>query len=265
MKSLISAVLICICFSFSARAALSNDFNIIVDVQGGLTASQQTIFADAEAFWESFIVAYQDGIATDGLVISANGVAIDGAGGILGQAGPTTVWDAANGYTYALSGLMQFDTADLTAMENAGTLFDVILHEMAHVIGFGTLWGALYNDLLNAQGNYIGEFALDAYRFEMGDNSLDSIPVEQGGGAGTAGAHWDETDGGGDTELMSGWLDSPATLSLTTVLAFADLGYVVDLSAFFQEPEPVPEPQTILLLLAAMLGFVRFKTKANVQ
>ena len=262
MKSIISAVLICLCFSFSARAALTNDFDIILDIQSGLTESQEAIFSDAEAFWETFIVSYQDGLMSPGLVISASGTDIDGPSGILGQAGPTTVADGPNGFTYALSGIMEFDTADLTAMENAGTLFDVILHEMAHVIGFGTLWGPLYNDLLNAEGDYIGSAALAAYRFEMGDDTLDSIPVEQGGGAGTAGGHWDETDGGGDTELMSGWLDAPATLSLTTVLSFADLGYVVDLSPFFPpDPQPVPEPQTWLLMFGALLGLARFKAK----
>ena len=35
---------------------------------------------------------------------------------------------------------MSFDTADLARMEADGSLTDVILHEMGHVLGFGTLW-----------------------------------------------------------------------------------------------------------------------------
>ncbi|MEY9156350.1 putative Zn-dependent protease [Bradyrhizobium japonicum] len=37
------------------------------------------------------------------------------------------------------TGDMQFDTADLSAMEADGTLNDVIMHEMGHVIGIGTI------------------------------------------------------------------------------------------------------------------------------
>lgn len=263
MKSVISTMLVVFFLvfnSFSARAALSNDFNIIVDFQGGLTSSQQDIFADAESFWEMFIVGYQGGIETEGLVIQASGEDIDGVNGVLGQAGPNTIFDGSNGITYAIAGTMAFDSADLAAMETAGTLFDVIVHEMAHVIGFGTLWGPLYNDLLDAQNNYIGVNALSGYRFEQGDDTLDSIPVEQGGGPGTQHSHWDETDGGGDTEIMTGWLDSPAHISLTTVLSFADLGYSVNIAPFFEPgPQPVPEPQTIALFLAALLGLTRVK------
>ena len=35
---------------------------------------------------------------------------------------------------------MRLDTDDLDSLETQGLLGDVILHEMGHVIGFGTLW-----------------------------------------------------------------------------------------------------------------------------
>jgi hypothetical protein len=38
---------------------------------------------------------------------------------------------------------MSFDTADLDRMEADGCLQDVILHEMGHVLGFGTLWSLM--------------------------------------------------------------------------------------------------------------------------
>ena len=42
--------------------------------------------------------------------------------------------------------MMEFDVADMDLLESDGTLKPVILHEMAHVLGIGTLWHHL--DLL---------------------------------------------------------------------------------------------------------------------
>jgi hypothetical protein len=85
------------------------------------------------------------------LSISATATAIDGAGKILGSAGGRTRHSdrqsaQAVGALYNSSGQMEFDTADLVRLENAATLADVMLHEIAHVIGFGdaeiwNFWG----------------------------------------------------------------------------------------------------------------------------
>ena len=42
-----------------------------------------------------------------------------------------------------ITGLMEFDSADLSNMENDGMLEEVILHEMDNVIGIGTIWDTL--------------------------------------------------------------------------------------------------------------------------
>ena len=70
------------------------------------------------------------------------GTAIDGPGNVLGQAGPSRLRPANAGAAAFLpaTGDLQFDTADLAAMEADGTLNDVITHEMGHVIGIGTIW-----------------------------------------------------------------------------------------------------------------------------
>ena len=39
-------------------------------------------------------------------------------------------------------GSMRFDTDDLSSLEAQGLLDEVIKHEMGHVLGIGTLWGA---------------------------------------------------------------------------------------------------------------------------
>ena len=56
---------------------------------------------------------------------------------MLGQAGPCFI-RTSNKLT--VIGIMKFDTADLPNMEANGTLNDVILHEMGHVLGFGSIW-----------------------------------------------------------------------------------------------------------------------------
>ncbi len=136
--ALIGVVFSASCLVNVANAGIIYDFDIRVNFDGGLTSSQQDIFSDAEDFWEFFIVGYRDELVGPGLDISASGQNIDGVGGILGQAGPT-LGIFLPSYVYATDGVMEFDSADLLSMETAGNLFDVIVHEMAHVIGFGIL------------------------------------------------------------------------------------------------------------------------------
>lgn len=79
--------------------------------------------------------AIPDG-STDRLIIAADIAPIDGAGNILGSAGPCARFSASVDRPAVLLpvlGAMTFDSADLASMESAGTLEDVILHEMAHV------------------------------------------------------------------------------------------------------------------------------------
>lgn len=73
----------------------------------------------------------------DGLYISSSVAYMDGPGGILGAAGP--VYLSRSGSTVkAVTGRMTFDSDDVNSMMGKGTLNNVILHEMAHVLGVGT-------------------------------------------------------------------------------------------------------------------------------
>lgn len=247
---------------FTAFAAHAAPFTINVNVTGGLTPSQEALFSSAASTWMGLLPNYQTGISIANLTINTSGVVIDGAGGILGQAGPVNI-TTQGGYTLATTGIMQFDTADLANMESNGTLLNVILHEMAHVMGFGTLWNlnSVYTD---GTGQYTGLNAIAAYRAEYNQLLATFVPVELGGGPGTANGHWNENDGGGcctgiissqgdmTYDLMTGWLNSGSFISQTTVASFVDIGYR-------SASAGVPEPGTFVLLSAglAFVGFYR--------
>ncbi len=237
-------------------------FNIELVDGGGLTSELWAQFTLAATTWEGYITDYAWDYATysgylsgwDGnLTIIASAISIDGVGGILGQAGPDGGYDltSVGGYGFATSGIMQFDVDDLDYMLSTGTLSMVILHEMAHVIGFGTLWemNGLY-DATNAPGEYVGANAIAAYNAEFGYSAA-YVPVELEGGTGTAGGHWDENYGGanpGSTDfgyaLMSGWANPGSYITDTTLGQFEDLGYTVNYA--YDPYAVVPEPDAPL-------------------
>ncbi|WP_094023786.1 hypothetical protein [Maliponia aquimaris] len=260
----------------SSAATLNNPFDIVVNFVGGLTASQQAVFTGAEAFWETMILGNRYDLSFGPLTIDAQGIPIDGVGNVLGSAGPSTAIrtiGAPQDYAYVTSGIMSFDTADLAALESDGSLFDVIVHEMAHVIGFGTMWnpavyGAVFagtqNVYTDGTGQYTGAFGLAAYNAEFG-LSASYVPVELGGGPGTADAHWDElTFAGGERDIMTGFLDSvspladapfaASTLSATTIASFADIGYITSVTDPQYVVSPVPLPASLAYVLIGLAG-----------
>jgi hypothetical protein len=158
-------------------------------------------------------------------------VPIDGVNGILGSAGPCSIRGSNQLTVY---GLMRFDTADLTMMESNGILRDVILHEMGHVLGVGTLWQT--KGLLTGAGTadpfFTGAQARAKFD-EIGGAPYalgGKVPVENTGGPGTADGHWRESVF--QHELMTGFISALVNpLSTVTAAQFIDLGYQVNLGA----------------------------------
>lgn len=228
--------------------AQSSPFSIDVRFTGGLSDRQQAAFATAADRWARMIVGDLpavdvDGETVDDVLVLASGAAIDGAGQILGQAGPTRVRPASAGGLPAV-GEMQFDTADLARMEADGTLDDVIAHEMGHVLGIGTLWTSLLRGRGTDDPRFTGAGAVAQWGALGGTGA---VPVENTGGAGTREGHWRETTFG--TELMSGFIaEAQNPLSRVTVASLADLGYVVDLDA--AEPYTLPTPSSAAAIVA---------------
>lgn len=160
----------------------------------------------------------------DDLLLYVEFVNIDGVGGILGQAGPCFI---RTGSGLPIVGHLKLDRADLQKMEENGTIDDVVLHEIGHVMGIGTLWGTagLVNGAGGSDPRFIGAAATAAYH-DLGALQPD-VPVENDGGPGTRDSHWRESVFG--SELMTGYIRSvPNPLSRLTLASLEDLGYDVD-------------------------------------
>lgn len=262
---------------FLASSANAATFQIDVNFTGD--THYQSLFEDAANFWESQIVGRWNDFDFGPLRIDASVVAIDGAGGALAGAAPQFgvcsdgTGDlggcrARNEYVFTTAGTMVFDEDDVGNAASLNVLDDIIRHEMAHVIGFGTLWGlngvytAPDRDLDNdgtddvfTDGQYTGTHGLAAYQQEF-DATATFIPVEGNGGAGTADSHWDENWAGGSSDLMTGYLSGQqTTLSNTTLHSFRDIGYVL------AQPPAVPVPAGGVLLLSAIGIFLMSRRK----
>lgn len=169
----------------------------------------------------------------DDVLIYATVVSIDGAGKILASAGPCVIRSASG---FAVVGVMRFDADDIAGLVSTGRLNDIVLHEMMHVVGFGTSWGGTRAFLLGAgtaDPRFTGPLA-DAACSGAGGSVIcaSGVPVENTGGPGTADAHWRESIF--DTELMTGFAEAPGTtipFSNITLQSLADEGYVVNPAA----------------------------------
>ncbi len=200
----------------------------------GLTLPQQAIVRDAAVRWEQVIVGdlpneIYAGRVIDDLAIDISARPIDGPGGILGGASPDQF---RSGTLIPYHGRIQFDSVDLARLEANGTLRDVILHEMGHVLGIGTIWQGL--GLLaganTSDPRFLGPLATAEYN-ALTSGVATSVPVANTGGPGTRDGHWRESVF--TNELMTGYVGPGQNLPLSriTVASLADLGYQVNMAA----------------------------------
>jgi hypothetical protein len=259
--------------TFSATGQTAS-YTIQVQNYGpAFSTAVQTAFDSAQAKWQRIIYQSLSTVSlagvpagycgpgtpalsgtTSGLLILAKFDSIDGPGKILGQSGPCAV-RVSN--SLSVIGVMVFDTADVAAMITNGSLGMVILHEMGHVIGFGTLWNQSPNNCLQLSSTAPGTILDTYFSCANGRAAFDSlggtsytgagltppagnkVPVENCGtapivyptcGAGSENSHWRELTFG--NELMTGFISSGVNpLSLMSVASLQDLGYVVNYAA----------------------------------
>jgi hypothetical protein len=263
--------------TFNATGA-SQQYNVDVQYLTAVTPQQGEGFDNAKARWQRLIYGDEPdefvNIPADTLrkycapgapmlnqniddvIIYVRLDSIDGPGKILGQAGPCVIRDAPG--WLPLVGVMQFDTADVASLLADGQWDDVALHEMGHVLGYGTIWSFL--DVLVGSGgtdpHFVGTQAIAAFDRSGGQSysAGAKVPVENcvgipGCGGGTRDGHWRESVF--DDELMTGYIDQgvPNPLSVISVASMGDLAYTVNYAG--SEPYTVTSP---LALRARPLG-----------
>ena len=241
------------------------DYNIdLVFVEGG-TSSQHDIVRKAAERWESVIVqgardvdfsaspnppspcgpgsSVATGIVDD-LRIYVTIDSIDGAGGSDGnsvaesdlcllRAYPTTpqIWEE------TITGYIHLDEHDVGEMEQ-GVLQSVVMHEIAHVLGFHPVVWNVHGHLKDpslprtpeANTHFDGYMSVAAFDAAGGTGYEGAkVPVENGGVLGSSDQHWRQSVFGDElmTPLLTG---TSQPLSLITIELLADLGYGVDLS-----------------------------------
>jgi len=190
------------------------------------------IILEAEAVWEERIQAVSTELPLairlqlTQLQITSLAFPIDGPGGILAFAGPDTMLDFQptnslvdiNPVLFPLSSTMVFDVGDsvVTNEDERRQLLETAVHELAHCFGFGTVWA--FNGFIGQNATtggltqYIGgEYALAAYRTAINNPVAPFVPLEQGGGPGSALSHWARVPA----------LDFPEVNEQDVMLAFA--------------------------------------------
>lgn len=249
-------------------------FNIDVRFIGNASPAVRTAFANAVAKWRQVIVGSigtetnvsipagpdADSCApwtpavngtVQNTVIFARIDSIDGpgtpaTGNILGQASPCYV----NANNLPFIGFMEFDSFDVDLLIARGQFEKVVLHEIGHVLGIGTIWNfrrTLLNRSIPSDPFFVGTSARAQFATI---NSLmysgNAVPVENTGGAGTANSHWRTSVM--QRELMQGFsVNQAQPLSRITVGSMQDLGYVVNMAA--------ADPFTLAAALTSGFGF----------
>eukprot|EP00977_Amphora_coffeiformis_P008597 scaffold1953_cov176-Amphora_coffeaeformis.AAC.15 len=184
---------------------------------------ERIISADPWGPWDAGVLSNlpQEVIATE---IPAEGVDdiyiaifekdIDGRGGLFALAGPDLMMG-----DQIIAGSVQIDPNDIdTAIENQ-IFLPLMLHEIGHVLGIGTLWESF--DLIDPDsGVYNGPNAVDAWRNEVGCSG--DLPL--------SGNHWNEECM--QNEFMTPFFryNRPSPVSSITMGALEDLGYEVNRS-----------------------------------
>jgi hypothetical protein len=237
-------------------ASSATPFTITLCYTTPVTTAQRQAFTQAAARWATVITDDVPDVPTviaagrcgatspslnllvDDLVVFAGIESIDGAAGIVAQAGWCFV---RAGSSLPSVGRVRLDAADAATIEAGGQLPSVVLHEMAHALGFGTSWetlNLLKNPVTSAgptlDTHFAGSSAIAAFDALGGTGYAGAkVPVENRPttGLGVFNLHW--RPGVFGNELMTPFLSPthPQPLSQVTARSLADLGYAVNAAA----------------------------------
>lgn len=235
--------------SFTATASDDQQFRIqlnFADSLNGLTAAAKDAINQAAKVWEGAILGRSAITQSNTLSIALFGenlTAQNGTAdtGTLALSGPVLTLDAANNLLI-VRGSTTLNTRRLAEF-NANPLYlrDIMIHEFAHVLGFGTLWQPLQFSFTDGSTEIAGKNWIDratatyradsyagwAYGDLLGTFQPTAIPVEP-----QIFYHWDESRF--DAELMTPFAETPSTpmpLSSLTLGSLRDLGWNVNFGA----------------------------------
>ncbi len=225
-----------------------------------ITSDQKKVFLDAAKVWQKVITADLRDIeinipagtcgdtdpgfsgTIDDILIVVSATNIDGPKGVLGTSGPCGIRGDSKDKNLPFYGQMAFDIADIEIGETDWEIESLILHEMGHVLGIGTLWELF--EVISGAGSdnpeFIGKNALAEWH-DLGGTG--NVPVENKGSSGTRDGHWRESTF--DTELMTAYSDEVEYLSRLTIASLKDLTYNVDFSIASSYTLPSQNVQTL--------------------
>ena len=238
-------------FGVTVQTSAPGSFHIELVFATSVTARHEAAFRAAAERWMAVLAPtdlpdvpanrtlscgddprFQRSVGTVDDVIAVIAVTeIDGPGGVLGRAGPC--WLRANSMPFY--GRIELDGADLDRLDETGDLEELVVHEMGHVLGIGTVWGRLgllrdpASDGRAPDTHFTGRRAIAAFDEAGGTGYTGAkVPVENTGSAGSRNGHWRESVL--TTELMTSFLRPGLRepLSAITIQSLADLGYEVD-------------------------------------
>ena len=245
-------------------------------VTDNLTEAQQAVFEGAAERWGAIITAdlanienfalpedfaFPDTGAVEGtlddLLIDVAFNDLDGPSGLLGRAGPRLIRQEADA-PLTIYGTMEFDISEFGDggfFDDEQQYEDVIVHEMGHVLGIGTLWELTGNTdgIINpgdpgfpdgpptaAPGapnpdydpRFTGAGAVAEYQIlldDAGKPTETTVPIANTGGPGNYNGHWRELTFG--NELMTPYAGGTELLSRMTAASLGDIGYTVNVGS----------------------------------
>ena len=230
--------------SESVRQDVKDHYNIDLHFHGAVSSSHRSVIRAAADTWETILtgtelpsLTWGDpltclGITTDGppggvddLLILVAVDSIDGAGGTVASAGVCFFVGWTPGFPVV--GGVVFDEADIGNIHASGSLHDLALHEICHVIGFGTRWFSLRQDPVDT--HFTGSGAISAFDAAGGTAYTGAkVPVQNTDPG--RNYHWRGSVFPSEVMKPTLRLGQTDALSAITIQSLADLGYTVDVS-----------------------------------